>query len=123
MVYVVPVTVASETSASESQLSADSFHCTLYPVISAPPFDDGACQEASSSWISSPVATVRLRGCVGTVAATAVVATLVRVSALFRSSVKETLTLIAVPASPLAGTYVEPVAPSMFTSSAIHWYL
>ena len=29
MVYVVPVSVASETSAAVSQLSVASFHCTL----------------------------------------------------------------------------------------------
>ena len=48
MVWVAPVTVAWETSASVSQLSAASFHCTLYPVTAEPPLEEGACQEASS---------------------------------------------------------------------------
>ena len=55
MVWVVPVTVVWETSAAVSQLSAASFHCTLYPVTAEPPLDDGACQDASSSWTWSPL--------------------------------------------------------------------
>ena len=82
-----------------SHLSAASFHCTLYPVTVEPPLDDGACQDASSSWTWSPVVTVRLWGAVGTVASTAAVAMLVSVSALPRSSVKETLTLMVLPTS------------------------
>ena len=60
--------------------------------------EEGACQEASSSWIWLPLVTVKFNGSVGT-AATASVATLVRVSALSSSSVKVTCTLIVLPKS------------------------
>ena len=61
--------------------------------------EEGACQEASSSWIWLPLVTVMLSGAEGTVAATATVASLVSDSSLSASSVKVTCTLIVLPRS------------------------
>ena len=65
MVCDVPVTIVSDTLVGVSQLSAASFHCTLYPVIAEPPSLAGALQEATSSplW---PSWTWMLRGTPGT---------------------------------------------------------
>ena len=53
MVWVVPVTVSSETSSAVSQLPLVCFHCTLYPVTGEPPSLAGASQVTSrelASW-------------------------------------------------------------------------
>ena len=99
MVWVVPVTVAWETSVAVSQLPVVCFHSTVYLVTLEPPLDDGAVQDASSvpGWV--PRSTVRSSGAVGTMAATARVATLVRDSSFSASSVNETLTLMVLPTS------------------------
>ena len=75
-----------------------SFHCTLYPVTAEPPLLSGASQETSSFPVSF-TDTLRLPGDPGTVAATAVVVALVRVSSFPPSSVKVTFTLMVLPES------------------------
>ena len=94
-------------------------------MTAEPPLNDGACQDASSSWIWLPLVTVRPDGAVGAVAVTAAVAALVRDSPLFAWSVNETLTLMVFPRSLTEGVYVEAVASwrseSMVPLLAIHW--
>ena len=52
MVWVIPVTTASETSSGVSQLPIAFFHCTLYPVTAEPPSLSGASQETSRAWLT-----------------------------------------------------------------------
>ena len=54
-------------------------------------------------------------------AATATVASLVRVSSLSASSVKVTRTWMVFPCSLAVRVWVEPVAPEMSDPPAIHW--
>ena len=98
MVWVLPVTTASETSSGVSQLSIAVFHCTLYPVTAEPPSLAGASQDTSSAWLSWGV-TRTCSGTPGTVAATTAVASLVSVSPFPLSSAKEALTLMVLPAA------------------------
>ena len=88
MVWVSPAAVSSETSAGTFQLPVESFHWTLYPVMSDPPLptlersssqsripQEGACQRR----LSSPGAVeeaVRSLGGAGATVATTPVATL-----------------------------------------------
>ena len=55
-------------------------------------------------------------------AVTTAVGALVSVSSWRASSVKATLTLMALPTSPEVRVYVDPVAPGISASLASHWY-
>ena len=98
MVWEVSDTCASNDSPGISQSAEDSFHCTLYQAIAEPPLLTGVSQDAASFPLP-PGETARSVGASGGFADTVSVAALVRVSRLPRSSVKDTRTLTALPAS------------------------
>ena len=106
----------SESSASHWY----SYWTLLSPSASAMP--EVFAVSVSPTWavplmVGAPVAGLLSAGA----AVTAAVATLVSVSLLPSSSVKDTSTLMALLSSLLVRVYVEPVAPAISESSASHW--
>ena len=89
---------------------------------------DVSAVSVSPTWAVPPMAGVPVAGLLGLAAcascvsgSTASVAAPVSPSSLPASSVKVTVTLMALPMSSTTGVYVSSVAPDMSASSASHW--